>query len=75
MQEVPRTVPVVRVNLGKMWLRPGQAGDHIRPDGHELDQDALDARAFRTNAVGAAFICHKHTLLNCPCFPKNFRAD
>jgi hypothetical protein len=63
MQQVAGTVPLVRVNLGKIGLRHGQAGDHVRPDGHELTQDSFDVCAARTSAVGAVFIRHEYSLL------------
>jgi hypothetical protein len=64
MQQVAGTVPLVRVNLGKIGLRHGQAGDHVRPDGHELTQDSFDVCAARASAVGAVFIRHEYSLLS-----------
>ena len=68
MQEVPGTVPIVRVNLGETRLRHGQAGDHIRPDGREFAQDVLDVRASRTRSVRAVLFCHNHPFLKSPPF-------
>ena len=63
MQEVPGAVSIVRVNFIETWLRHGRGGDHIRPDGCELFQDALNVRPSRASAISRDFRFHKHLLL------------
>jgi hypothetical protein len=62
MEEVPGTVSLVRVNLIETWRRHRLPGDHIRPDGRQLSEDALHIRASRIRALGDVFRCHSHSL-------------
>ena len=75
MQEIPGTVPIVRVHPGQVRLRRGEAGGHVRPDGHEFVQCTFDFRVAAAHVVGAVLLDHKRPLLNDGCVAGTLRIE
>ena len=64
MQEIPRTVAEVGMNLIKTSLWHGRIGDHIGTDSHEFAEDVIYFRASMPRSAAGMFCGQKHPLLS-----------